>query len=385
MDKKLTIPSNFKLITLILIGIGVLAIIFGFIKEPDRAWANLLLNNYYFLTVAIGASFFAAIQSVTQSGWSSGFIRIPHGIANYIPVAAILMIPLFFGMHYLYEWSEKDALLDPVIAHKSPFLNIPFFIIRFFLYFTIWIFLTQLLRRFSLKEDQYGGLKWFHKTEFYSKVYIFALAVTFSLSTFDWIMSIDVHWFSTIFAIKNFVMSFYQGSVFITFIIIILNKLGYLPFFNKYHLRDLTKYIYMLCIIWIYLWFAQYILIWYANIPEETVYYLPRTKGEFKPFFYAEMIVNWLIPFLMLMPKQISTNKNAVLVVCCILIIGHWIDSYQQIFPGVVHHFRIGFPEIGSFLGFLGLFAIVVAYALSRVPLVPKNHPFIEECLNHHR
>jgi hypothetical protein len=260
----------------------------------------------------------------------------------------------------------------------------PLFIVRFVAYFILWIVLTNILRRYSILEDKAGGLKYFNKTELVAKIYIFVLALTFSLSSFDWIMSIDVHWFSTIFAVRNFAMAFYHGVVIVTLIVIILDKLGYLPFTNKYHYKDFSKYIFILCIIWAYTWFAQYILIWYANIPEETVYYLPRTKGEFTVFFYAEFIINWLIPFILLLSGKIASNRLALAIICIILIIGNWIDLYQQIFPGTVHHFELGFIEIGSFLGFLGLFALVVAYSLKRAPLIPKNHPYLEESIKHH-
>lgn len=385
MDKKLILSSKFKLATYGLIGLGILAFAYGFITDSDRAFANLLINNYYFIALVIGATFFAAIQYITQSGWSSGFVRVPQAIANFFPVVAILMIPIFFGLHSLYHWSHADAVAhDAILQHKSPYLNVPFFIIRYVIYFAVWIGLTQLLRSFSLKEDKVGGLKYFKKSELFSKIYIFGMAFTFSMASFDWIMSIDAHWFSTIFAVKNFIMGFYHAVVLITIILILLNKLGYYPFLSKYHIKDLTKYIFILGIIWAYTWFSQYILIWYANMPEETVYYVPRTQGEFTPLFYTEFVVNWLFPFLALMSSKIASNKNIVLAICIILMLGQWIDVYMQVTVGTLGQLRIGFIEIAGFLGFVGLFALVIAKSLAKVPLVAKNHPYLDECINHH-
>jgi hypothetical protein len=386
LDKQLVISKRFNYLTYILMGIGLVTIIVGFIVNPVKTWANYLMNNYYFLSLAIGATFFVALQYITQTGWSSAFIRIPQAMANVIPVIAILMIPiLVFGLPELYHWAHPGAAAhDPIIAHKSPYLNLPFFISRYVIFFAVWIVLTQYLKRLSLKEDLVGGMANFYKSEFFSKVYIFTLAVTFSLATFDWIMSVDVHWFSTIFAFRNFAMSFYHGTVVVTLIIIILNKMGYLPFLNKAHLKDLSKYIFILSIIWTYLWFAQYILIWYANIPEETVYYLPRTKGEFRPLFYGELIINWVIPFVLLLSNYLVSHKNTLLTICVIIIIGQWVDLYQQIIVGTYGKLEIGFIEIGSFLGFAGMFAFVVARTLKAAPLVPKNHPYLEESLSHH-
>lgn len=386
MDKQLVISKRFNYLTFILMGIGLVTIIVGFFINPTKTWANYLMNNYYFLSLAIGGTFFAALQYITQAGWSSAFVRIPQAMANVIPVIAVLMLPIFiFGLPDLYHWAHHGAAAhDPIIAHKSPYLNLPFFISRYVIFFAVWIFLTQYLNKLSLNEDKIGGLTNFKKSELFSKIYIFALAITFSMATFDWIMSIDVHWFSTIFAFRNFAMSFYHGTVIITLIVIILNKLGYLPFLKKSHLKDFSKYIFILSIIWTYLWFSQYILIWYANIPEETVYYLPRTQGEFTTLFYLELILNFAIPFLLLLSNYLVSHRNTLMAICILIIFGHWVDLYLQIIVGTYGKFHIGFIEAGSFLGFAGMFAFVVARALRKAPLVAKNHPFLEESLNHH-
>ncbi len=386
LEKRLTISKRFVVITIVLMAIGLIAFIYGFATNPTKTWANLLMNNYYFLSLAIGATFFAALQSITQSGWSVGIIRIPQAMGNVIPLIAVLMIPiLIFGMHDLYHWTHEEAVqTDPLIAHKSPYLNIPFFVARYAIFFAVWILLTQYIRRLSLKEDREGTLEYFRKIEFFNKVYIFALAITFSLASFDYIMSIDVHWFSTIFAVRNFVMGFFHASAVIMMIVIILNKLGYLQFINKSHLRDMAKYVLVLSIIWTYTWFAQYILIWYANIPEETIYYLPRTQGEFQVLFYSELILNWVIPFLLLLSGMVVKSRVALLVVGFILIIGHWVDMYQQVIVGTYGQLEVGFIEVGSFLGFWGLFAYIVARSLASAPLVPLRHPYLEESLQHH-
>jgi hypothetical protein len=385
-DKKLTLSRGFSYFCLVLVIIGIITFIAGFISNPVKTWANYLMNNYYFLTLAIGATFYGALQYITQSGWSSGFIRVPQAMGNFIPVIAILMLPiLIFGMPEIYHWAHPGASFqDPVIAHKLPYLNMGFFVFRFVLYFAIWIFMTQLLRRFSLREDQQGGMTLFYKSEFYSKVYIFSLALTFTLATFDWIMSIDVHWYSTIFAVRNFAMAFYHGSTVIVLIILILNKLGYFPFLSKAHLRDFSRYIFILSIIWTYLWFSQYILIWYANIPEETIYYLPRTKGEFQPLFYLELIINFAIPFVLLLSNYLVTHKNTLIAICVVIILGQWVDLYQQVIVGSYGKLQIGFIEIGSFIGFAGLFAYMTARSLASAPLVPKHHPYLGESLEHH-
>jgi len=385
MEDKLKVAPWFMYLCYALIATGVITIVFGFINHPEQTWANYLLNNFYFLALAVGASFFMALQYITQSGWSAGFKRVPEAMAAYIPVAALFFLLLYFGIHALYHWSHDEAVhADEILRHKAPYLNVPFFMIRLILYFFCWIIMTRFLRSLSLKEDSAGGLTYFYKSEFYSRIYIFFLAVTFSLACFDLIMSVDPHWYSTIFAFKNFASAFYHGAAIILLITVLLNKMGHFTFFNRNHLQDMSSYVFMLSIIYGYLWFAQFMLIWYGNIPEETIYYAVRWEGQWKALFWADIIINWFIPFALLMPKTPARRLKVVIPVVILLIAGQWIDLYLQIFPGVTGENNFGFIEIGTFLGYAGLFAFVVSRALSSAPLVPRNHPYLGECMDHH-
>lgn len=374
-----------RTICIALIAVGVATFVYAFITNPQKAWANYLLNNYYFLALTIGASFFYAIQYITQSGWSSGFKRIPEAMFGYIPVAAVFFVLLFFGTHYLYEWTHHEAVAhDDLIAHKSPYLNLPFFFIRIFVFFAAWILLTQQLRRLSLKEDRVGGLEYFQKSEFYSKVFIFVLGVTFSLAAIDWIKSIEVHWFSTLFALKNFISAFFHGTTAIVFIVLILSYRGYFSFINGSHLHDFNRYMFILSIFYGYFWFSQFMLIWYANIPEETVYYVVRWGEGWKALFFSDIIINWFIPFVILLPPLLSRKKRLLTFMAGLILVGFYIDCYMQIMPGLFKDNNFGFIEIGSFLGYAGLFILVVGYQLSKAPIIAKNHPYLEESLYHH-
>jgi len=300
----------------------------------------------------------------------------------YIPVAAIMMLLLFFGMHSLYEWTHPEMAADPLIMHKSPYLNMPFFFVRMILFFGLWILMNWLLRKASLKEDLEGGITWFAKMEQYSKIYIFILAFSFSIANIDWIMSIDVHWFSNLFALKGFVNAFYHGTAALVLIVILLHEKGFYKELNDSHLLDFSRYLFMLSIVWGYFWFSQFMLIWYGNIPEETIYYARQWRGGFLYIFYINLILNWLIPFSVLLSRTMDRNRMVVKIICIILLIGQWVDMYTQIFPGTAGP-KLGFVEIGSFLGFTGLFALVVGYGLSKAKLIPANHPYLEESLHH--
>jgi hypothetical protein len=386
MEERLKLSRIYIIATLLMVAVGVVALVTGFLGDPQRAWANYLLNNVYFVSLAVGAVLFLSIQRVTHSGWSAGFIRVPEAMGAYIPVAAVLFLLLIPGAHSLYHWSHTGELVqDPLLNHKAPFLNMPFWIIRMVIYFSLWILMTWLLRRLSLKEDVAGGLDLFRRGEHYAKIFIFIVIITFSFAMIDWVMSIDAHWYSTVFAIKNFVAAFHHASIVIAFIVLLLNQRGYFPFLNASHVGDFSRYIFMLCIIWGYFWFAEFMLIWYANIPEETVYFLPRIQGEgWRFFFFANILINWFLPFVLLMPKATARNKVVVKIVIPFLIIGQFIDLYVQIFPGTVGVRLLGFQEIGTFIGFAGLFMLVTGFALSRASLYPVNHPYLEECKHHH-
>lgn len=385
MKDQLIIPRNFKLITYLLIGIGVVSFALGFIFDAKRTWANYLLNNYYFLSLAIGAAFFGAIQYITQSGWSAMFKRIPEAMAAYIPFAVVFFILMFFGMHSIFEWTHEDVVQnDPLLQHKSPYLNIPFFFARVVLFFGAWIVLTKVLRKFSLKEDEAGGLVYFEKSEMYSRILIFVLAITFSLFAVDMLKSLDPHWFSTLFAAKSFIAAFLHGSSIITLIVIILYRSGKLEELNRSHLHDFTRYIFMTSIVWGYFNFAEFMLIWYGNIPEETIWYVKRWHGVYEVLFFVNIILNWLIPFLVLMPRKTSRSKMFIAPVIILLMIGQYTELYYIIWPSTVHDAKFGLLEIGTFLGYLGLFSWVVSTWLAKASLVPKNHPYLEESVHHH-
>ncbi len=384
-EERFIIPQRLKMITYVLMGIGGVSFIAGFLMNPERGWANYLLNNFYFISLAIGAAFFISLQYISQSGWSAAFKRIPEAMVAYIPFAAVFFVLLFFGVHHLYEWSHAEAVEhDSLIAHKAPYLNIPFFFVRVIVFFALWIWLTKLMRRISVKEDLEGGLKYFYQSEHLSRIFIFVVAITFSLFSIDMLLSLEVHWFSTIYAAKLFVSAFLHGSAVIALIVIILNKFGYLKILNRSHLHDFTRYIFMLSIVWGYFTFAQFMLIWYGNLPEETIFYVRRSGGAFEVLFYVSIVLNWFLPFLFLMPRSSSRSKMVMIPVILLLIAGQYVELYYEIWPITVGSAEFGLLEIGSFLGYAGLFTWVVMTWLAKASLIPVNHPYLKESIAHH-
>jgi len=371
-----------------MIAVGVLALVYGFVAGlgADRIFANLHLNSYYFVSLGLIGLFFVAVHAIAESGWQVSMQRIGEAMSYFIPVGGLIMLIVFLtgGMHHLFEWTHEDHL-DRILIKKVPYLNQPFFYVRFFVFFGGWVLLAWLIRKTSRQLDINGDLQYFNKLRKYSAFYVVFLALTSVVSSWDWLMSIDAHWFSTLYGWYVFSSMLVTGFSMIVIFVFILQRMGYMKHVNDEHIHDMGKYMFGLSIFWAYLWFSQYMLIWYANIPEETIYFYERIK-YFDTVFYMNLIINFTLPFLLLMPRNAKRVYWVVIPIAVLIFIGHWIDLYQLIMPGAVGHDTagIGFLEIGMTIGFLGMFMLLTFWGLSKSALVPKNHPFYEESLHYH-
>lgn len=273
---------------------------------------------------------------------------------------------------------------DSIIAGKSGYLNIPFFLGRAIIYLLIWIAFTRFFRKRSLDEDLQGDEVKHKKNMNMAGWFLVFFAVTSSTMAWDWIMSLDPHWFSTLFGWYVFAGMFVTGLTMITLITIHLKRNGYFQHINENHLHDLGKFMFAFSVFWTYLWTSQFLLIWYANIPEEVTYFLDRWE-HYKFLWVANLVVNFIFPFLVLMSRDAKRNYSYLLVTGIVIFCGHWLDTFLMVMPGTVkENYGIGLLEIGLFAGFTGLFGYVTLTALSKAALVPKNHPFIEESAHHH-
>jgi MFS family permease len=277
METTYILKRKMNLFFVVMILIGIAAVATGFLTDTQRTWNNILLNNYYFITIAIGATLFYSIQYITNSGWSAIIQRIPLALGAFLPVGAVLMLLLYFGLPEIYEWAHPEITeTDKLIAHKSPFLNIPFFMIRIILYFILFLSVAYILRKYAKLEDEKGDIEYHKKSRYYAQVFIFIAAIFFSFASKDWIMTIDSHWYSTLFGFRNMVLSMYYGSAAVILMILFLRSQGYFGQINEAHFHDLARYIFRFSIVFGYLWFMQFLIEWYANIPELTKYYYPR-------------------------------------------------------------------------------------------------------------
>ncbi len=384
-----TIPSKLRTITLALMAIGLVGSIYGFVTDTDRAWANLLINSFFFLGIALAASFFIAVNLVGESGWWTAIKRVPEAISQYLPFGAVAMLVVLvsavLGLNHIYHWMDSEVVKnDYIIAAKSGYLNIPFFSIRTIIYLAGWIFFTMQFRKISLQHDLNSSESLLMRSRGIAAGFLVFFAVTSSTAAWDWLMSIDTHWFSTLFGWYIFAGIFVSAIITINIVIVLLKKQGYLPKVNESHLHDVAKYMFAFSIFWTYLYFSQFLLIWYANIPEEIVYYMERFRGGYKPIIITMIIINFVFPLLILMTRDAKRKENLVLSVGFVLLIGHWLDMFQIVMPGTVaDKWAIGITEISMLLGFAGLFTFVTANALAKAPLDPVADPFLEESYHH--
>jgi hypothetical protein len=385
MDASYKLSRTMVFVLLLMILTGVAAVVAGFITDPARTWPNILINNMYFLTISMGALLFYSIQYITGSSWSALFQRVPLALGSFIPAAAIGMLLLYFGLPDIYKWALPGITeTDKLIAHKEPFLNVPFYMIRIVVYFALWIPLFLALRRLARKEDLQPGIAFYKKSSYIAKVFIFTAVLFFSMAAIDWIMTIDSHWYSTLFGFRAMVTSMYYGVASIIILVFFLKKLGFFPRLNTAHQHDLARYLFRFSIVFGYLWFMQFLILWYANIPELTVYYQPRFIGAWKYLFYAELFMNFAIPFVVLMADDIGKRKPVLMGMSILLLAGLWISLFLQVMPGSYGKLAFGFIEAGMWLGYAGLFLLLTFYALSRMSIVPLNHPQLNESIHHH-
>jgi hypothetical protein len=416
MDHQFQLPGSYKKWTYGLIGAGVIALLYGFIMfhpfahaghgenvNSTRFWAVLLQNSVFFLLVVNAAMFFICVTTMAMGGWVIAFRRVSEAISSVVPILGvitfvILMCIVFGGRTDIYHWLDKEAVAgDHILNGKKGFLNPTFFSIWSFITIFLWWFLGKKMRSMSLESDKKGtmdyetGKKWIWDNTVWASLFtvVFTLTVA-STIPWLWLMSIDAHWYSTMYSWYTFASTFVSGVSLIALYVIYLKNRGHLEYVTEEHLHDLGKFMFAFSIFWTYLWFSQYMLIWYSNQPEETKYFVERigtaTKaGPYQAIFFLNLIINFLAPLLILMKKGTKRNWTMVTFMAVLIIFGHWIDFFQMVMPGTVHeHYSMGFFEFGTAALFVGLIMWGTGNYLSKHSLLAKNHPFMKESMIHH-
>ena len=355
----------------------------------NKPWSALFVSLLFFLFISLGAFVFYVIQHVSQAGWSPVLFRVMEAISKYIVPGGVLVYVFLvlssLHLNHLFVWMDPEIVAnDEVIQEKSGYLNIPFFLIRAAIYIGGWILFQRLITRNENKQDDGYDQSLYKKNITYSVLFLAFFAITESMASWDWIMSIDTHWFSTLMGWFVFASMFVSGITTIALITVHLKSKGYLQFVNNSHIHDLAKFMFGISIFWTYLWFAQFMLIWYANMPEEAVYYVTRME-DYQLLFLGSVALNFVFPLLILMNSDFKRVNWIVTFAGIIILVGHYINFYLMIMPGTVAgQWSISFAEIGALLLVGGIFLYITFNALSKKALEPVNNPLIKESKQYH-
>jgi hypothetical protein len=399
------ISAKAKKVIFGLVGVGLALFFIGIFTDGSeqaktRIFSNLLIDGLFFLFISLGALFFLALQYATETGWSVAIKRVIEGVASYVLIGGAIVVAIFLALtftdggytavngHHLghiYQYFDAETVAhDDILKHKAPFLTKGFFWVATVVYMAIYYTFYLGFRKRSLKEDIEGGTKIHFKNFAKAALFIVLFGYTSSTLTWHWLMSIDPHWFSTLYGWYVFSGMWLTAMVAIMLLVLYLKSLGHLQAVNDSHIHDIGKWIFALSFLWSYLFFSQFMLYWYSNIGEEVIYYRFRFDN-YKYIFWGMFMINFIIPMLILMSRDAKRNVGILVTVCFIIILGHWADLFMLVTPGSMGEYgHIGFVEIGLFLFFAGVFTYWVLNTMSKAPLMPKNHPYLDESKHHH-
>ncbi len=373
--------SNPALIT------GLIALVItaaGFFIDRQQFFFSYLVAFTFWATITLGGLFFLLIHNTTHAKWSTVLRRIIEMIMMTVPLIAIMVIPVLFGIHDLYHWSHEDAVAaDALLQKKAAYLNTPFFIIRTVFYFAVWILLSQNLYKISKQQDASFDPEQTEKLRRRSAPGIILFALTITFASFDWMMSLDPNWYSTIFGLYIFAGSFLAAIAIVVLISLSLRKRGLLTdVITVEHYHDLGKFLFSFTIFWGYMAFSQYFLIWYANIPEETIWYLHRWEGNWKLITMLLVFGHFLIPFLALMPRAAKRNLNFMRIMSIWILFMHFFDLYWIIMPTLHKHgFHFSWMDLTALIGIGGIFVWYFWWSYLKGALVPVNDTKLEESI----
>lgn len=405
--------------------LGALCLFGSLIGDDElhtRFWSNYLHNAVFFTGIAFISLFILTAFTTAWAGWHTNVKRIWEAFSLFMTPGAIMMLVLvvgvLFGFNHLYHWADAEAVAeDPILLGKSSFLNPIMYAFFTILVMGTFVFFARKIRAISLEEDEHGAnglandFKHHRKLRVWSAAFLPFAGFFSAAAIWQWIMSLDAHWYSTLFAWYTAASWFVAAMALTIMLLIYLKGKGYLDNVNADHFHDIGKYMFGISIFWTYLWFSQFMLIWYANVGEETVYFYDR-MNDYPVLFYANLVLNFVLPFFILMRNDNKRKYGTMFTASLFVFFGHWLDFFLMIKPGarhtamehIAHHsehagdaahegehaleFMAGFTlpgllEIGIMIGFLAFFLYFVFLQLAKAPLTPKNDPYLDEAEHH--
>lgn len=380
----LNLPVNRRLLRTfqVLALVGVATAVLGLWWDPVRTWGNLLLASFLVLGMGLAGALFVSLLYVTSAGWGVVVRRIPEALITLIPFGGATLLAVLLIGENVYPWTDPNDV-EGFSFFKQTWLSWPFFLIRSAVIISLWTWLARRLVVNSRRQDREGGVTLTRRNVRWSALFLVVFGLTFWIASSDWIMSLEPHWASTMFGPYNFAGLFLSGIALVTLVVLALEKFGPLRHsVSEDHYHDLGKLLFAFSSIWMYLWFCQYMLIWYANIPEESVYYTRRFQGAWQPLMVANVLLNWAIPFVVLLPRSMKRSRNLLFKICLVVLLAHWLDLYLMIGPALLNFSPIPtLLELGILAGAVGFAGWRVQLSLARAPLVPLRDPYLIESL----
>ena len=371
---------------------GAAALAYAFSSgDAALAWSSYLIGAFYALGLGVFGAAWLAILYLARGTWSVTMRRIPEAMTAWLLPGGILAVAVLFGAHSLYHWSHADVVAqDELLSHKAPFLNMTMFTVLVTVSVALWVLFAAALVRTSHEQDRDGGIAPTRRSRTLSAIFLVVFALTFSTVSFYFLLSLDAHWFSTMFAVLTFTDIAQTGTAFIAVVAGLMVMNGKLPgFLNENHLHSLGKMVFAWTGFWAYIYFCQHMLIWYANIPEETVYFIRRMENGWLPYLLLLPVLKFVVPFLLLVPRVAKRNPKRLVPVALLILFAQFWELYLMVGPAIGHgeeaaHAHLPVIEFAVTIGFVGLFVLVFGWALARHDAVPLKDPAMKACLEYH-
>jgi hypothetical protein len=383
----LRVPPVVRGVLLGLLAAGVGVFLEGLRRDPQRAWAAFLLNHFYFMGLAVTGGFLVSLHWLTGATWSAPIRRVAESFTRYLPFALLTLAALYLGRRELFVWAHPERMAQPPLAGKAGYLSPGFFFLRNGAAIALWILLLWKLVGNSLAQDRSGDPELSLRNRRLAPAFVVVFALTFTMASFDQVMSLDPRWFSTIFGVYCFAGAFYGVLALTGVLVVCLRREGtLLGVVNDDHLHDLGRYMFAFAIFWAYIAFCQFLLIWYANLPEETGYFLRRFHGGWLPVSIFLLVGKFGVPFVWLLPRDAKRSESMIVGVGLFMLAAQWIDVLWMVQPEFFPEGpRISWPELGITIGFSAAFGLAITRFLSRHNAVAIGDPRLAEAVFHHR
>jgi hypothetical protein len=385
------IPDKVLRIGIILVLIGGIIVAASFFANTDRAYFNYVIMYMFIASIAVGSLGLVAMEYLVGASWSVPFRRISEFLSSVIPLLVLLIVPIILGMHSLYHWTHHDAVeADPILKGKEPYLNTTFFLIRLAIYFVIWLVFFIIFIRNSQKQDVTRDPKLTRSSVAFSALFAPLFIITLTFLSIDLVMSLEPHYYSTMFGVYYFAGTLGAAFAALTLIAVILKQNGYLnPKVSNDQFYSLGTMMFAFVVFWAYIAFSQFVLQWYADIPDETFWYTMRWEGGWKYVSIGLLIFHFVLPFILLLPRSTKTNLQKLKIMAIWLLVAHYLDMYWLVMPTYTHSHGMhgpvfGWNEIGFPLVIVGIFMIMFKIRSNKVNLTPIGDPKLQNALDFH-